>query len=286
MLYQKLLVGADSYFFSIGKAQAFELHCHPEIELSYCYRGSYNIIADDREYTLTQGDLFIVNPLVPHELGNRITEDCLRLTIEVGPAFLGEQFELFVSAAPTNRLISLGRETGDPLHLQLRALLDETAVLSMEKDPFYKLLVKGNLYKISAYILKTRSETAPSETVFKSLADIEKIGRVINMIYNRYSEALDLDMACALCGYSKSNFCKTFKAITGKSFHTLLNRHRIDIACLRLKESPASIEEIAQQSGFADTKNFCRAFKKTMGQTAGEYRKAARAAARGVGTEP
>ena len=286
MLYQKLLVGADSYYFSIGKSQAFELHCHPEIELSYCYRGSYNIIADDREYTLSEGDLFLVNPLVPHELGSRVTEDCLRLTIEVGPAFLGEQFELFVSAVPTNSLISLRQKTENPLYRQLRELLDEMALLSMEKAPFYTLLVKGNLYKISAYLLKTLSGTSPSETVFKSLADIEKIGRVINMIYNRYSEALDLDMACALCGYSKSNFCKTFKAITGKSFHTLLNRHRIDIACLRLKESPASIEEIAQRSGFADTKNFCRAFKKTMGQTAGEYRKAARAAARIGGTDP
>jgi hypothetical protein len=82
MLYQKLLVGADSYYFHVGRSHAFELHCHPEIELSYCYRGSYNIIADDREYTLSQGELFIVNPLVPHELGSRVTEDCLCLTID------------------------------------------------------------------------------------------------------------------------------------------------------------------------------------------------------------
>lgn len=285
MLYQKLLVGADSYFFSVGRSRAFELHCHPEIELSYCYRGSYNIIADDREYTLSEGDLFIVNPLVPHELGSRVTKDCLCLTIEVGPAFLGEQFELFVSAAPTNSLISLRQETDNPLYGRLREVLDETAALSMEKAPFYSLLVKGNLYKISAYLLKTLSGNKPAETVFKSLADIEKIGRVINMIYNRYSEPLDLDSACTLCGYSKSNFCKTFKAITGKSFHALLNRHRIDIACLRLRESPASIEEIALHSGFSDTKSFCRVFKKTMGQTAGEYRKAARAAARAGGRE-
>lgn len=285
MLYQKLLVGADSYFFSVGKSHAFELHCHPEIELSYCFRGSYNIIADDREYTLSQGDLFMVSPLVPHEMGSRVSEDCLCLTVEVGPAFLGEQFELFVSAAPTNSLIPLRQGQDDPLHRHLRELLDETAALSLEKAPFYKLLVKGNLFKISAYLLKMLSGNKPAETVSKSLADIEKIGRVINMIYNRYSEPLDLDTACALCGYSKSNFCKTFKAITGKSFHTLLNRHRIDIACLRLKESPASIEEIALRSGFSDTKNFCRVFKKNLGQTAGEYRKAARAAARAVETE-
>ena len=280
MLYQKLLVGADSYYFHVGRSHAFELHCHPEIELSYCYRGSYNIIADDREYTLSQGELFIVNPLVPHELGSRVTEDCLCLTIEVGPAFLGEQFEPFVSAAPTNNRIPLRKETENPLHGQLRTLLDETAALSIEKAPFYKLLVKGNLYKISAYLLQMLSGVKPTETVSTSLADIEKIGRAINMIHNRYSEPLDLDAACSLCGYSKSNFCKTFKAITGKSFHALLNRHRIDIACLRLKESTASIEEIALHSGFSDTKSFCRVFKKTLGQTAGEYRKAARAAAR------
>lgn len=273
MLYQKLLTGVAPYVVNIGKGSAFKLHCHPEIELSYCAHGAYNIYIDQKEYALAEGDLAVVNPMSAHELGNSFSGDCSRLTIEVGPAFLGEQFDSFVSLNPRDRIFSLKNSCNDPLFTELAHLLDETAGFLSTKPPFYDLSVKGNLYKISALLLQVFAQTQESETVYQSLLDIEKIGRAIQMIYNCYNEQLDLDAVSALCGYSKSNFCKTFKRITGSSFHTMLNRHRIDIACFRLKAFPDSIEDIATGVGFADSKSFCRVFKKTVGITAGEYRK-------------
>ena len=35
----------------------------------------------------------------------------------------------------------------------------------------------------------------------------------------------------------------------------------------------SSVEQIASEVGFSDTKSFCRVFKKQIGQTAGSYRK-------------
>lgn len=273
MLYQKLLTGVAPYVVNIGKGSAFRLHCHPEIELSYCAKGAYNIYIDHKEYTLSEGDLAVVNPMSPHELGTAFSGDCLRLTIEVGPAFLGEQFDSFVSLNPRDRIFSLKNTCKEPLFAELAQLLDETAVFLDRKPPFYDFSVKGNLYKISALLLQLFAQAQGSETVYQTLLDIEKIGRAIQMIYNCYNEQLDLDAVSALCGYSKSNFCKTFKRITGSSFHTMLNRHRIDIACFRLKAFPDSIEDIATGVGFADSKSFCRVFKQTVGKTAGEYRK-------------
>ena len=131
---------------------------------------------------------------------------------------------------------------------------------------------KGNIYKISAELLTLLADNSEeSKTVLKSLMDIEKIGNAINVIYSRYDEPLNLDMVSALCGYSKSSFCKMFKAITGESFHSMLNRHRIEVACLKLKEHNTSIEKLALSVGFADSKSFCRVFKKITGKNTGEY---------------
>lgn len=273
MLYQKLLTGVAPYVVNLGKGSKFRLHCHPEIELSYCVHGIYNICIDHKEYSLSKGDLAVVNPMSAHELGDGFSGNCLRLTIEVGPAFLGKQFDSFVSLNPRDRIFSLKASQDDPLFTELASLLDETADFVSTRPPFYDLSVKGNLYKISALLLQIFARSQGVETVYQSLLDIEKIGRAIQMIYNCYNEHLDLDAVSALCGYSKSNFCKTFKRITGSSFHTMLNRHRIDIACFRLKTFPDSIENIALGVGFADSKSFCRVFKKQIGMTAGEYRK-------------
>lgn len=273
MIYQKLLVGVDPYFVSVGRSERYPVHRHPEIELSYCLKGSYSIKIDKKEHILSEGDLAVVNPMAAHELGGRLMEDTLSLVIEVGPGLLGEQFDRFISMNPSDGILRLKGNVADASFTELADLLDETARIFTAKPPFYSLTVKGNLYKISALLLQTFAKRTNSYTINKSLLDVEKIDRAINIIYSCYDEQLELDSISTVCGYSKSNFCRIFKNITGETFHNMLNRHRIDIACMKLKESNASIEDIALSVGFADTKSFCRVFKAIMGESSGEYKK-------------
>lgn len=273
MLYQKLLAGADPYFAAFSTSTAFELHCHPEIEFSYCFQGSYPIVIDKTEYILNEGDLAIVNPMVPHELKNDIAPQSLRLTLEIGPAFLGEHFASLVSMNRGSNILLLKRGSHASYYKELSESLDDTARLLQKKDMFFPLMVKANLYKISSVLLHFFAQKQQMPHPFKSSTDVEKIGLAVDMIHNYYNTPLSLDEVSSYCGYSKSNFCKLFKDITGESFHVLLNRHRIDVACLRLREPTPSIEEIALSVGFSDSKSFCRVFKKVIGKTAGEFRK-------------
>lgn len=273
MIYQKLLAGTDPYFVNVTPGNFFKEHCHPEIELSFCLSGSYNIFIEKKERIMHKGDLAIINPMVPHEFGDCVSNDCTMLTIEIGPAFLGEHFDPFILMNRKNNIFSQKDMLQDKERNKLFTLLYETAYLFRSSNPFDKVALKGNIYHICSKLLNIFADKEQSEVEFKSISDVKKIGSAINLIYDRYNEELTLDEVCAYCGYSKSNFCKIFKMITGESFHTLLNRHRVDVACLRLKETDVSIEEIALSVGFSDTKSFCRVFKKHTGITAGEYKK-------------
>jgi AraC-like DNA-binding protein len=102
---------------------------------------------------------------------------------------------------------------------------------------------------------------------------VKKIDIALEAIYNRYNEPLDVESISALCGYSKSNFCKIFKNVTGDTFHNALNLRRVEIACLLLRDSNDTVEDIARDTGFLDSKSFCRVFKNVTNQTAGQYRK-------------
>ena len=42
---------------------------------------------------------------------------------------------------------------------------------------------------------------------YKKLTDVKKIDQALDIIYNRYHEALGIEEVSASCGYSKSNFC-------------------------------------------------------------------------------
>lgn len=271
MLYQKLLEFSEPYFVDLSHGGKFEEHCHPEMELSFCVKGSYNIIINQKEYVLKSGDMVIVNPMVSHELGSDISKDSVRLTIEVGPALLGEQFNSLILKNCDSKLFMLN---GENKYSSLYKLFIETAEILMNKPAFYNLDVKGNIYKISTILLRLFNENSGyTEVAIKSLINVEKISRAVNMIYSSYDKQLSLNTVSDFCGYSKSNFCKTFKEVTGESFHSMLNKHRVDVACLKLKETNASIEDIAVSVGFPDSKSFCRAFKKIKGKNAGEYRK-------------
>jgi len=272
MLYQKLLIGSNPYFILAGDTSPFGLHRHPEIELSYCAEGEDYIICENKHYSLKKGDFAIVSPMAAHEFptANIFGK---RLTIEVGYVFLGEFFKIFASQNSPCILYKKNDLQGHAPYSELIALFEETAAINSSNSPFRELLIKGNLYKISALLLQISYDAENNNYQNKNLTVIKNIERALEKIYNNYYEPLSVEDISAFCGYSKSNFCKIFKTITGDTFHNTLNRHRIEVALMLLRETDYTVEKIALETGFADTKSFCRVFKKFMGKSAGEYRK-------------
>ena len=272
MLYQKLLMGNKPYFLSFGKALAFETHRHPEIELSYCAEGKYDMICEKKQYFLSSGDFAVIGPMAAHEFPQNNLA-CQRMTIELGYTLLGTYFETFTAHYSGCQIFKKSDLQHTAAYRQLIALMEETAALHRSDSSFSELSIKGNLYKISALLLQMSCSSQAANIQSKKLTDVKKIDQALETIYNRYFEPLNVEDISAFCGYSKSNFCKIFKNITGDTFHNTLNRHRIEVACMLLRETNDTVEKIAQETGFSDAKSFCRVFKKLMGKNAGEYRK-------------
>lgn len=273
MLYQKLLMGNKPYFVSVGNAGVFETHRHPEIEISYCLEGCYDIICENKRIHLTSGDFVVISPMAEHEVPKGNDATCKSLTIEVGYTLLGEFFETFTYRKVNGCLYKKRDLQHTALYRNLAALLEETAALHCSNAVFGDLSIKGNLYKISSLLLQMIYDTQSIDSKSRKLNDVKKIDNALATIYNNYYQPLDIETVSSSCGYSKSNFCKIFKNITGDTFHNTLNSHRIEVACMLLRETNYTIEKIARETGFTDTKSFCRVFKKLKNKNAGEYRK-------------
>ena len=270
MLYQKLLVGTEPYYVNMGPTTAFNIHRHPEIEISYCISGSYSIVVNEKTHKVENGCLAVVNSMMTHEfIGDG---SGIRLTIEIGPVMLGEYFEPFINHGFDIFVFNLNNGENELLK-NLKQILCEIAENHNNRPEFYELSLKGSLYKTVWILLQLCLQTESIRVTSKIQYEVEKIEKALEIIYKNYYTALNIETVSKLCGYTKSNFCKIFKNITGETFHNMLNRHRIEIACVQLKETGEPIEKIAQSVGFADTKSFCRTFKTVMGETAGNYRK-------------
>ena len=268
MLYQKLLMGKEPYFVSVADADSFEVHRHPEIEISYCIEGDYCIVIDNEEYLLKPGELAFVKPMAAHEI--KRTGGGVMLTVVIGPGFLGDCFEDFTKRKFD---VVVNRHRKDESNQKLIALLDELAYHHLNRSEFSGLVTQGNLFLISNSILQHFSKDERNEHNSKDILEVEKVEKAIQIIYDEYSKKLSIDYVCGQCGYSKSSFCRVFKKVTGETFYDLLNRHRVEIACMHLRESKTAVEDIAVQVGFSDANGFCRAFKTVMGISPGTYRR-------------
>jgi len=274
MFHQKLLTGKTPYHATVGIASAFPAHRHSDIEISFCQSGSYEILINNQLHTVHEGEFALILPMETHEYPEAKEGTAQCLTLMVGPSFLGEYYKPFIHSA-FETVYSL--KTDSPVCTNLLHLFNEIVELREAPTEFSALQIQGNLYQISALILEHLPVQQSKKMLTKNLQDLSKIEKALEIIHYNYADPLSIDAVSHTCGYSKSNFCTIFKNITGATFHSILNQQRIEIACLHLQSSDLTIEEIAEKVGFADAKSFCRVFKKTIGITAGEYKKKYRA---------
>ena len=84
---------------------------------------------------------------------------------------------------------------------------------------------------------------------------------------------IPLASIAARCRLSPSHFARAFRQSTGLPPHRWLLQRRIEKAKGALRDSPATLADIATSCGFADQSHFTRVFTKLVGVSPGEWRR-------------
>lgn len=92
-------------------------------------------------------------------------------------------------------------------------------------------------------------------------------------IRENYKEDISLSSAADKANISSVYLSRLFKKEEGINFLDYLNQYRIDEAKKMLKDVQYNILDVADESGFNNTRYFSKIFKKNVGITPSEYRK-------------
>jgi len=95
-------------------------------------------------------------------------------------------------------------------------------------------------------------------------------------IQTHQDEALTLRTLAERLGYSAFYTTRKFREISGMQFRDYLRRRRLAFALKAVRDSEASLMDIALDAGFSSHEAFTRAFKNLYGVTPSAYRKAPR----------
>jgi YesN/AraC family two-component response regulator len=261
------------------------LHAHDFLEIAYVASGNGIHIIGENEYTVSKGNLFIINYNVPHEFRS-IPNSNAKLVIyncTFQPEFLNNSLVGCKDFSDvTNNLLFktiFPEEVESPVDINLMEYEYNSIQNIYEKmHREYVAMIPGYIELLRAYIIELLISVFRIFNSSNKLKDpIENsrnliIEKAILYLKNNYTKDIKLDDLSMMSFLSKNYFCKIFKDCTGLTVFEYAQNIRIEEACKLLKNTDKKVIEIAMSVGYKDLKFFNKVFKRYTAITPSEYR--------------
>ncbi|MFN3987106.1 MAG: AraC family transcriptional regulator [Rhodocyclaceae bacterium] len=99
------------------------------------------------------------------------------------------------------------------------------------------------------------------------------VGRALALMHARVTHPWTTEALARHVGLSRSAFAERFAVLLGMAPMHYLAHWRLQLAAMRLRDSPAPLVQIANDVGYESDAAFCRAFKRAFGVTPAVWRR-------------
>ena len=252
-----------------------KLHCHPEYEIAIFLEGRGLYTVGGRQYPIVPGDAFLFTSYEPHYI-TRIDVGYAMHTVNLqfsrsllcsdDDTLDDDYLRFFVdrNAAFSNRLTA-EHPFSQPLY---QAMLDFERIFSLPQDGEVLLALKPRL---SAVLNDLRIACGlPLTPQTPGLAS--KLRPAYEYVDRHLTQPISLDDLAQSVSMSRSYFSSTFRRLSGLSPWEYIQAKRVRHAITLISEGKRSMLDIALDSGFNNSANFNRAFRKITGTTPKSYR--------------
>ncbi|OCQ21379.1 AraC family transcriptional regulator [Pseudoalteromonas luteoviolacea] len=252
----------------------FNWHYHPEYEIcltlnsqGVCHIGDY--IASFGDY-----DLVLLGPELPHTWQSKPNSDGSIQKVHVAqiPALWLEQQLRLNRELDSLRSLLFEAKCGLKFDIQVAKEAEALFIQMGDANPLERYVLLFNLLNLMAS--NTYQTLSSMEFNFSNQQDPakDKFDRVINFIYENYTEHLSADILAEQAHMSTNHFHRFFKKRTEKTVTEFINQLRIAKACKLLINSQAPITVISDQCGFNNLSNFNRRFLALKSCTPSQFR--------------
>lgn len=240
-------------------------HTHNCSELFYVTGGLGQFFIEGTVHPVSPNDLIIVNPNVEH------TE----ISLNANPLeyiVLGvEGLELSVSDEKEDRFCIVNfRNMRENIFFYLQSMLREIEA----KAPGYEIICQDLMEVLVIYLTRQTGFSTTMAPIKKSSSRL--CAMVRRYIDEHFKENINLDMLAQLTHSSKYYLVHAFSEEYGISPINYMISRRIEEAKQLLKNDDYTLSVISRMLGFSSPSYFTQAFKKIVGTSPNQYRKASR----------
>lgn len=272
---------SDSFRFDIHTVQFdepdFEFHRHTFSEMVIILKGFGTHITDFGSEQLYSGDVFVFNGDMGHGFSG--AEGLLVCNIIYDPQQILQSIDDDIQTCEgfqalfTYDPMYLSRDTFHS-HVQLSVdnLIQLESMLALmqlefatQKDGF-QTMVLANFMRVVVFLSRLYQDHGDRRK-------LHELSGVIEYINTHYLESVTVTDLADVASLSVSHFMRLFKQCFDTSPVNYVIQLRLLHACELLRETSASVGEIAYDVGFKDSNYFTRQFKQIIGRTPTQYRR-------------
>ena len=249
-------------------------HIHDLFEIGYCFDGTGLFLISDKILSFKAGDAVVINTHEVHIArgtpGNTTSWGFLHLDpVRLLADNLGsysENLKLSHYCGASFRNIIDGETHPEITRCILQILLEVR-----DRPEHYRSMVRSLTWRLML-LLNRYYNVNESIDPRQDYRDIERIMPALRFLNDHYNENVGITKLAELCFASESNFRKLFHRAMGCAPQPYLQRLRLNAAAALLKNSDASILEIAQRCGYNNLSNFNRQFRERFGTPPRSFR--------------
>lgn len=260
--------------------EGFPMHRHLDFhELVIVTGGTAAHIVDNEMFSIKKGDVFVIGNGISHGYTNTSDFEMCNIMFRFD-SFFSDDADIKFS--PFFRSLFIP----DPYTSSLRGFSNR---FTLSPDDYIKvygmLLTIMNEYNGSSDGRQTmlRSHFLTLAVTLSRLCgsvaeegprNMMNVAATAAYIERHYTEKITLEELAGMSHYSPRHFVRIFEEAYRVTPQKYIMSLRLHHACILLRETDISIEDTALQCGFGDGNYFCRVFRRYVGVTPREYRRA------------
>lgn len=243
-------------------------HWHRSLEIIYLISGKLEVTVNGVDYTLSENQLIVINPLEIHstkcKCGN--TAVVLQIPYNFCENYIDDMVKTKFICTPN------AKEKISYLN-QLKEILFSLFEVYNQKEQGYKLQINSLIFNLLFILVSEFSRQDKNFAYKKSDKYLGRLALVIDYVKSHYSENITLESAASELYLNPEYFSRFFKKYMGITFFKYLNTIRLEQAYIDIVNTDNTISQIIEKNGFSNDKMFIKLFREKYGCSPNEKRK-------------
>ncbi|MDR0922692.1 MAG: helix-turn-helix domain-containing protein [Lactobacillales bacterium] len=244
-----------------------EKNLYTETTIFIVLKGQLVVNTEEASFLRTAGDIFVINANENVELALNFQKQCLFLELKINNLFFASQFPSFFHTKfeCLSKQLTHGKMN---ILASLRKQVAELCLIDFSNESSKTLKQTLALCQI----ILTLIQYFQKETEQGKLSENIKLREILEYIEEHFQEGVPLLEVAEHFFMSESALSKFFKKETGTYFSTYVGAICVKHSVNELLYSKKSIEQIALNNGFSNSKTYRQRFKKVFGESPVTYR--------------